>query len=103
MQVNKPAAARLEPASKTPAVSPATVLPPRSSSVGGRSRTDQVDISDAGRTMAGAHVREGVTWVRSEPDAARLDEIRARIASGAYLTPEVEDHVARAILTRGDL
>jgi anti-sigma28 factor (negative regulator of flagellin synthesis) len=112
MQVNKPAQVKTGDAlrpiatSKTSTVSPATAQPPHSHTVGGRTpRTDHVEISDVGRSLADASlgVRAGVSWESAALDSDRINDIRARIASGAYLSSEVADMVARAILARGDL
>ena len=64
-----------------------------------RSRSDKVEISDAGRALA-AH-GEGTTSTGLDP--ARAERIRGRILSGAYDTLDVVDAVARRLLGTGDL
>jgi len=61
-------------------------------------RADRVEISEEARERALAAADEG-TGLSPE----RLTEIRQRIADGAYDTPEVLDHVARAMIERGDV
>jgi len=56
-------------------------------------RRDSVEISDAGRALAG---HGGLT-------ADRVAEVRQRILAGAYNATEVVDTVARRILQRGDI
>jgi anti-sigma28 factor (negative regulator of flagellin synthesis) len=60
-------------------------------------RSDTVEISDAGRAKAAEST--------AAPAArnARLQDIRERILRGAYDTDEVVGEVARRILDRGDL
>ena len=60
-------------------------------------RTDTVEISDAGRAKA------AVATPGSDPRNVRLQGIRDRILQGAYDTDEVVGEVARRILDRGDL
>lgn len=55
-------------------------------------RRDSVEISDAGRALAGGGL-----------SADRVSEVRQRILSGAYNAAEVVDTVARRILQRGDV
>jgi len=64
-------------------------------------RADQVDISDAGRTLAEDPAEE--TPATASLDPRRIDEIRSKILAGAYHTNEMADQVARAILRSGDL
>lgn len=65
----------------------------------GATRSDSVQISAAGRSLAG----------RTEADAAadfdpeRVAELRTKVLTGAYNTLDVVDQVARRILSRGDL
>ena len=56
-------------------------------------RRDSVEISDAGRALAGA----------SPLSADRVAQVRQRILAGAYNSTEVVDTVARRILQRGDI
>jgi len=58
------------------------------------SRTDSVQISDAGRQMSA-----------SQADAVnpeRIAEIRQKVLQGAYNSLDVVEQVARRIITRGD-
>ena len=61
-------------------------------------RTDSVQISVVGQSLAGRSER-----VVGELDADRLRELRARVLGGAYDALDVVDEVARRILTRGEL
>lgn len=54
---------------------------------------DSVEISAAGRAMAGT----------GSLPAERVNDVRQRILSGAYNANEVIDTVARRILQRGDI
>jgi anti-sigma28 factor (negative regulator of flagellin synthesis) len=60
------------------------------------SRSDTVEISDAGRAKAAESTA-------APARSARLQDIRERILRGAYDTDEVVGEVARRILDRGDL
>lgn len=61
-------------------------------------RSDQVQISDAGRALAAeAEAAQG----RLTPE--RISEIRERILAGAYNSLEVVDQVARKMLASGDV
>jgi negative regulator of flagellin synthesis FlgM len=71
---------------------------PVSPTAPGTSRSDKVQISDAGRALA---ARDG--GEARELDPARAARIRGRILSGAYDTLEVVDAVARRLLDSGDL
>lgn len=59
-------------------------------------RSDTVEISDAGRAKAAGAAAPAARSVR-------LQDIRERILRGAYDTDEVVGEVARRILDRGDL
>ena len=74
---------------------------PIGNSPAGAVRSDKVEISDAGRSLAA----RGADDVKSSAglDAARADRIRGRVLSGAYNTLEVVDTVARRLLDSGDL
>jgi anti-sigma28 factor (negative regulator of flagellin synthesis) len=63
------------------------------------SKSDSVQISDAGRSLAGRLDAEQ----NAELDPARVAELRTKVLTGAYNTLDVVDQVARRILTRGDL
>lgn len=56
-------------------------------------RTDSVEISDRGRSLAGA----------AEIDPERVAELRQKVYEGAYNSLDLVDQVARRILVRGDL
>ncbi len=73
--------------------SAAAAQPPKPATSEPTKRRDSVEISDAGRTLAGAQA----------PSADRTSEIRQRILAGAYDTTQVVDTVARRILQRGDI
>lgn len=72
-------------------------VPDKTQSSDRTSRTDTVEISDAGRTKAAE------TATAPDARATRLQSIRERILRGAYDTDEVVGEVARRILDRGDL
>ena len=59
-------------------------------------KSDSVQISDAGRSLAGRIAQE-------EFDPERVAELRTRVLTGAYNSLDVVDQVARRILQRGDL
>jgi anti-sigma28 factor (negative regulator of flagellin synthesis) len=58
-------------------------------------KSDSVQISDAGRSLAGR--------VADDFDPERVAELRTKVLNGAYNTLDVVDQVARRILLRGDL
>ncbi len=58
------------------------------------SRTDSVQISDAGRQM-NANQADAV-------NPERIAEIRQKVLQGAYNSLDVVEQVARRIITRGD-
>lgn len=62
-------------------------------------RTDSVEISSSGRSLAGRLDAEQ----RSTLDPERVAELRRKVYEGAYNTLDVVDQVARRILQRGDL
>jgi len=63
------------------------------------SRTDSVEISSAGRALAGVDsTEESSTSLTPE----RLAELRQRVLEGAYNSVDLADQVARRILDRGD-
>jgi len=63
------------------------------------SRSDQVQISDAGRALAARGDGTSTTGL----DPAVASRVRGRILSGAYDTLEVVDAVSRRLLDSGDL
>jgi hypothetical protein len=62
-------------------------------------RSDKVQISDAGRALAAKASEESP----KELSAERATEIRQRILSNAYDSLEMVDQVARRMLARGDI
>ena len=62
-------------------------------------RSDSVEISSAGRALAGAESSEAGTSLTPE----RLAELRQRVLEGAYNSVELADQVARRLLERGDV
>ena len=64
----------------------------------GARRADRVEISDEARERALAASGDGGSL---SPE--RLAEIRQRIEDGTYDTPEVLEHVAKAMIERGDV
>ena len=85
----KPAGAPAGAASTSP-VSPASA--PK--------RSDQVQISDAGRALAGELQGRPSTGGLS---AERTAELRRKVLEGAYSSMAVVDQVAQRILSRGDV
>ena len=56
-------------------------------------RTDSVEISDLGRSLAGS----------PEVDPERIAELRRKVYEGAYNSLDLVDQVARRIIARGDV
>lgn len=65
----------------------------------GTTKSDSVQISDAGRSLAGRTSADNDTTF----DPERVAELRTKVLTGAYNTLDVVDQVARRILSRGDL
>jgi len=65
------------------------------------SRSDRVQISDAGRALAAQ--LEGPAGVREGLSPDRVAQIRKQILEGAYNSVEVAEQVARRMLERGDI
>lgn len=65
----------------------------------GVTKSDSVQISDAGRSLAGRLEKEQ----NDAFDPARVAELRTKVLNGAYNTLDVVDQVARRILSRGDI
>lgn len=102
MYINSSTFDPLRPDRATPGVGPAEPRPvdpvgqvPASS----QNKSDSVQISDAGRSLAGRLELQQ----RAAFDPERVAEIRTKVLTGAYNTLDVVDQVARRILTRGDL
>ncbi len=64
-------------------------------------RSDSVQISDAGRAMAGTEIGGGQR--ASGLSAERVAELRQKVLEGAYNSVQVVDQVAQRILQSGDL
>lgn len=62
-------------------------------------RSDSVQISDAGRALAGAEGGERVGSLSAE----RVAELRRKVLEGAYNSVQVVDQVAQRILKSGEL
>ncbi len=107
MQINKSLLGGVA-ATSAAANSPVTSKGSQSSAIDAVSavrRTDQVEISDAARSLIEQHQAKSLEEsVGGRPlDSTRLDEIRGKLSAGVYGLPEIADHVARAILNRGDV
>jgi anti-sigma28 factor (negative regulator of flagellin synthesis) len=75
-----------------------------SSSAASATRSDQVQISNAGRALASqAATGAGQTADVQGLSPERVAEIRDRVLQGAYNSVEVVDQVARRMLERGDI
>jgi hypothetical protein len=102
MRINGSIFDPLRPDRATPGAIPAI---PRPGEQGGASSTpapaksDSVQFSDAGRSLAG---RLAPTEQESV-DPERVAELRTKVLTGAYHTLDVVDQVARRILSRGEL
>ena len=62
-------------------------------------RNDQVQISDAGRALAGGLQGSEASGLSAE----RTAELRRKVLEGAYNSMSVVDQVAQRILDRGDV
>jgi anti-sigma28 factor (negative regulator of flagellin synthesis) len=102
MRINGSIFDPLRPDRATPHVSPAV---PRPGDPGGPNPTtgptksDSVQISDAGRSMAGRLEKQQ----QDAFDPERVAELRTKVLNGAYNTLDVVDQVARRIISRGDI
>jgi negative regulator of flagellin synthesis FlgM len=85
---------RAQPGS-TPA-EPRPVDPASPPAAAGAVKSDSVQFSSAGRSLAGR--LQGDDF-----DPERVAELRTKVLQGAYNTLDVVDQVARRILARGDL
>lgn len=107
MQVNKVAGdvARTEAAQRTQQSGAAAAPQAAVEAISEVRRVDEVEISDAGRALAGAgDTPDAATDLKASTlDPRRMDEIRSKILSGAYNSLEMADHVARALVRSGDL
>ena len=100
MRINSSLFDPLRPDRATPLSTPAA---PSSGEQGGpaspsQAKSDSVQFSDAGRSMARAEKDSQVQF-----DPQRVAELRTKVLTGAYNTLDVVDQVARRIMTRGDL
>lgn len=75
------------------AVDPSKAPKPEAASTKPQAPRDSVEISPAGRQLAGTE----------SLGADRVAEVRQRILNGAYNATEVVDTMARRILQRGDI
>jgi|GEM_PF-3490220 len=67
------------------------------------SRADRVEISEEGRLLA-ARLDQASATTGGEVELPEwIQSIRAKIAEGAYDTPEVIEDVARKLIASGDL
>jgi anti-sigma28 factor (negative regulator of flagellin synthesis) len=66
---------------------------------GGTTRSDSVQISDAGRALSTGDAAGTGSTLSSE----RVAELRRRVLEGAYNTTHVVGQVAQRILDRGDV
>lgn len=102
MYINSSSFDPLRPDRASPGVGPAEprpVDPVGQVPAPSQNKSDSVQISDAGRSLAGRMELEQ----RAAFDPERVAEIRTKVLTGAYNTLDVVDQVARRILTRGDL
>lgn len=98
MRINGSMFDPLRPDRATPAVNPVVPRPgePGGGTPAPANRSDTVQISDAGRSLAGKLEQDTL-------DPERVAELRTKVLTGAYNTLDVVDQVARRILSRGDL
>ena len=96
----------LRPATQSPAVQGTTAgsTKPQTTtggagSAGGTTRSDSVQISDAGRALSTGDAAGTGGTLSSE----RVAELRRRVLEGAYNTTHVVSQVAQRILDRGDV
>lgn len=102
MKINGSIFDPLRPDRATHGVSPAEPQPVSQVApvpASGQGKSDSVQISAAGRSMA-QRVELGQ---RADFDPERVAEVRTKVLTGAYNTLDVVDQVARRILTRGDV
>ncbi len=98
MKINGSIFDPLRPDRATPGLTPAEPRPadPASPSPGA-AKSDSVEFSSAGRSMAGRLHGD------QEFDPERVAELRTKVLTGAYNTLDIVDQVARRIIARGDL
>lgn len=101
MKINGSIFDPLRPDRATPGQTPAEPRPVDSAPapVAGAVKSDSVQFSSAGLSMAGRLPRDG----QEALDPARVAELRTKVLTGAYNTLDIVDQVARRILVRGDL
>ncbi|MCC6243377.1 MAG: flagellar biosynthesis anti-sigma factor FlgM [Gemmatimonadaceae bacterium] len=101
MRINGSIFDPLRPDRVTPSGSPAVSRPgePGNAPAPTPVKKDSVQISDAGRSMAGRMEQQQ----RDAFDPERVAELRSRVLTGAYNSLDVVDQVARRILSRGDI
>jgi anti-sigma28 factor (negative regulator of flagellin synthesis) len=92
--------ARAVPAAPaSPAKGPGGATEPATPATPAAPRNDSVQISDAGRALAGAEGSERAGSLSAE----RVAELRRKVLEGAYNSVNVVDQVAQRILKSGDL
>ena len=96
LEINKSTQPATDAAEKS-TVQPVSVTPSSTS------RSDKVQISDAGRALAARAKGGSEAAGQSSLDPAKADRIRSRILSGAYDTVDVVDAIARRLIATGDV
>jgi anti-sigma28 factor (negative regulator of flagellin synthesis) len=92
--------ARAVPAAPaSPAKGPGGATEPAAPATPAAPRNDSVQISDAGRAMAGTEGGERASSLSAE----RVAELRKKVLEGAYNSVNVVDQVAQRILKSGEL
>lgn len=80
----------------------ASAKPEQAPSRSSAQRADSVQISDAGRALAGqVDAAEGAEGVELSPE--RTAELRRRVLEGAYNSVQVVGQLAQRMLQRGDV
>ncbi|MGZ8378622.1 MAG: flagellar biosynthesis anti-sigma factor FlgM [Gemmatirosa sp.] len=92
--------ARAVPAAPaSPAKGPGGATEPAAPATPAAPRNDSVQISDAGRALAGTEAGERAGSLSAE----RVAELRRKVLEGAYNSVNVVDQVAQRVLKSGDL
>ena len=78
---------------------PAPAAQPAPAAAPAAPRNDSVQISDAGRALAGTEGGERASSLSAE----RVDQLRKKVLEGAYDSMQVVDQVAQRILKAGDV
>ena len=98
MKINGSIFDPLRPDRATPGPTPAESRPTEPAPTPGAVKSDSVQFSTAGRSLAGS-----LQGAQDAFDPERVAELRNKVLTGAYNTLDVVDQVARRILSRGDL